>query len=360
MFKVFVRYPSFQEELEVARRTTTTLVDAIEPVLTAREILELQRIVRRGAGLATTSSATRWRWCGRRAVREPGVPDFIQDQLAWGAGPRAVQFLILGAKARALLEGRTHVTCAGHPGPGQAGAAPPPGAELHRRERGRHRRPVDRPHPVHHPHPRRRADPRCAIPKDFCILKRSSGSRGWTCARGTSSKGSSRACTAARTSASRSSSASTASTPTATTCATSIGRSGPSRTATTSSSSRRTRTCGPTLLVDVSGSMRYGRGAMNKYEYGCTIAASLAYLLLRQQDAVGCVAFDHEIRTAVPLRTRRNHLDSILQAMDVSEPRGQDRLLPDPPRGRRDLSAAGNDAPGLRPAGRRARACSAA
>ena len=42
-------------------------------------------------------------------VGEPGVPDFVRDQLAWGAGPRAVQFLILGAKARALLHGRTHV-----------------------------------------------------------------------------------------------------------------------------------------------------------------------------------------------------------------------------------------------------------
>ena len=44
-------------------------------------------------------------------VREPGVPDFVEEQLSWGAGPRAVQFLILGAKARALLQGRTHVTC---------------------------------------------------------------------------------------------------------------------------------------------------------------------------------------------------------------------------------------------------------
>ena len=44
-------------------------------------------------------------------VREAGVPDFIEEQLSWGAGPRAVQFLILGAKARALVQGRTHVTC---------------------------------------------------------------------------------------------------------------------------------------------------------------------------------------------------------------------------------------------------------
>jgi MoxR-like ATPase len=39
------------------------------------------------------------------------VPEFISEQVNWGAGPRAVQFLILGAKARALLQGRTHVTC---------------------------------------------------------------------------------------------------------------------------------------------------------------------------------------------------------------------------------------------------------
>ncbi len=42
-------------------------------------------------------------------VREEGAPDFARDQLAWGAGPRATQFLILGAKARALVHGRPHV-----------------------------------------------------------------------------------------------------------------------------------------------------------------------------------------------------------------------------------------------------------
>ncbi len=75
-----------------------------------------------------------------------------------------------------------------------------------------------------------------------------------------------------------------------------------------------------TLLVDVSASMQYGSGPLNKYEYGCTIAASLAYLLLRQQDAVGCVAFDESIRSATPLRTRRNHLTSIIKTLDVSRP----------------------------------------
>ncbi len=75
-----------------------------------------------------------------------------------------------------------------------------------------------------------------------------------------------------------------------------------------------------TLLCDTSASMHYGAGAMNKYQYGCTIIASLAYLILRQQDAVGCVTFDRSTRMTVPMRTRRNHLDSIVKAMDVSTP----------------------------------------
>ena len=110
MFKVFVRYPSFQEEFEVARRTTSTMVDNIQPVLTAAEILELQRIVRR---VPVSDHVIRYALSLVRQtrVREAGVPDFVEDQLNWGAGPRAVQFLILGAKSRALLQGRTHVTC---------------------------------------------------------------------------------------------------------------------------------------------------------------------------------------------------------------------------------------------------------
>jgi len=75
-----------------------------------------------------------------------------------------------------------------------------------------------------------------------------------------------------------------------------------------------------TLLVDVSGSMQYGSGAMNKDEYGCTIAASLAYLLLRQQDAVGCVSFDSRTRMKVPLRSKRTHLNSIIEALRISQP----------------------------------------
>ncbi len=109
MFKVFVQYPSFNEELEIARRTTTTIDDRVEAVLTADEILTLQRIVRE---VPISDHVIRYVLSLVRQTRvgEPGVPDFVDDQLSWGAGPRAVQFLILGAKARALLHGRTHVS----------------------------------------------------------------------------------------------------------------------------------------------------------------------------------------------------------------------------------------------------------
>ena len=110
MFKVFVKYPNFQEEFEVARRTTAKLSDSVEPILTGKEILELQEIVRE---VPVSDHLIRYTVSLVRQTRvgEPGVPKFVEEQVAWGAGPRAVQFLILGGKARALLRGRTHVTC---------------------------------------------------------------------------------------------------------------------------------------------------------------------------------------------------------------------------------------------------------
>ncbi len=76
-----------------------------------------------------------------------------------------------------------------------------------------------------------------------------------------------------------------------------------------------------TLVVDVSESMHYGRGALNKYEYACSIAACLAYLLLRQQDAAGLVTFDSGVRQIVPPRSQQTHIDAIVKALDVSRPR---------------------------------------
>jgi len=81
-----------------------------------------------------------------------------------------------------------------------------------------------------------------------------------------------------------------------------------------------------TMLVDVSNSMVYGRGALNKYEYACTLAASLAYLVLKQQDAVGCVAFDETIRTKIPVRSKRNHIHSVIKSLSVSEPKDKTEM----------------------------------
>lgn len=74
------------------------------------------------------------------------------------------------------------------------------------------------------------------------------------------------------------------------------------------------------LLVDVSNSMNYGRGPLNKYNYAATLAASLAYLILKQQDAVGCVTFDQKARQTIPPRNRQNHILSICEAFDQCSP----------------------------------------
>ena len=76
-----------------------------------------------------------------------------------------------------------------------------------------------------------------------------------------------------------------------------------------------------TMLVDISNSMQYGEGPLNKYEYACTIASSLAYLLLQQQDAVGCVSFDETVRVKVPIRSKRNHIYSVINSLEANQPR---------------------------------------
>ncbi|MDA0832525.1 MAG: MoxR family ATPase [Planctomycetota bacterium] len=109
MFKVFVKYPSFEEERQIAKQTTSLMVDDIKPVLSGDEILELQKIVRQ---VPVTDHVVDYALLLVRQTRvsESGTPDFINDWLSWGAGPRAVQFLLLGGKARALLHGRTYVS----------------------------------------------------------------------------------------------------------------------------------------------------------------------------------------------------------------------------------------------------------
>ncbi len=74
------------------------------------------------------------------------------------------------------------------------------------------------------------------------------------------------------------------------------------------------------LLLDVSASMLYGSGAMNKLEYASCLAASLAYLMTRQRDAAGLVTFDDQIRSVVPPSIRPGHLKSVLLTLDRLQP----------------------------------------
>jgi MoxR-like ATPase len=110
MFKVFVKYPSFNEEFDIARRTTALISEELNPVLSGDQILELQRLVRK---VPVTDHVINYTLALVRQTRvgEAGTPKFVKDWLSWGAGPRAVQYLILGGKARALLYGRAHVQC---------------------------------------------------------------------------------------------------------------------------------------------------------------------------------------------------------------------------------------------------------
>jgi MoxR-like ATPase len=109
MFKVLVDYPSYEEELTIAERTTGGDLPKIEPVLNREGILYLQRTVRK---VLVARSVAAYAVQLVRATR-PGsdeAPDFVKKYLTWGAGPRACQALLLGGKANALLDGRVHVS----------------------------------------------------------------------------------------------------------------------------------------------------------------------------------------------------------------------------------------------------------
>ena len=109
MFKVFVKYPSYNEEYHIAATTTSQDLPDVEQVLSADEILHLQNLVRR-VPVAPHVIHYALRLVRATRVEEDDVPGFVKEWVSWGAGPRAMQFLLLGGKARAALEGRFFVT----------------------------------------------------------------------------------------------------------------------------------------------------------------------------------------------------------------------------------------------------------
>ncbi len=111
MFNIWVDYPLEHEEEQIV--TATTVTQAAEPrqVIARQHVLQLQETVRK---IPVSPHVVKYTTRLVRASR-PGdarAPDFIKQYVSTGAGPRASQFLILAAKARAVLEGRIHVSCA--------------------------------------------------------------------------------------------------------------------------------------------------------------------------------------------------------------------------------------------------------
>jgi MoxR-like ATPase len=109
MFQIAVSYPSRAEELAIMKSTTAGKPPELERILSAERILRLQELVRQ---VIVGEHVFQYACDLVRATRpkEAGTPKFLPDLVSWGAGPRASQYLILAGKARALLQGRLHVS----------------------------------------------------------------------------------------------------------------------------------------------------------------------------------------------------------------------------------------------------------
>ncbi len=110
MFALKVEYPTEEEELAIAQTTTGEAMAKVGKLLDAAAVVALQRIVRR---VKVSDHVARYAVKLARATRpnEDGADEFIRKYVQWGAGPRAVQYLVLGAKARAVLDGTVNVSC---------------------------------------------------------------------------------------------------------------------------------------------------------------------------------------------------------------------------------------------------------
>lgn len=110
MFNTFVDYPTEEEELKIVRTTTAFYEPKLDTVLTGKDILYLQEIVRK-VPIADHVLSYAYKLGSSTRPSNPNAPDFVKEWVAWGAGPRASQYLTLGGKAHAVLHGRYHVSC---------------------------------------------------------------------------------------------------------------------------------------------------------------------------------------------------------------------------------------------------------
>ncbi|MCE9592541.1 MAG: MoxR family ATPase [Planctomycetes bacterium] len=109
MFKIKVDYPNLDEEIEIALSTTGKRAETLQPVIDKAQIIQMQQVVRRVI-IARPVASYAVRLVRATRPREEKALDFVKQYVTWGAGPRACQALLLGGKARALLDGRTNVS----------------------------------------------------------------------------------------------------------------------------------------------------------------------------------------------------------------------------------------------------------
>ena len=109
MFQVLVDYPDEEQELEIVRRTTANVEASVSSMLSADEIVNLAQTVRE---VPIADHVARYALRFARLTRRENdeAPDFVKEFVLWGAGPRASQYMVLGAKARAVLKGRNYVS----------------------------------------------------------------------------------------------------------------------------------------------------------------------------------------------------------------------------------------------------------
>ncbi|RLT07186.1 MAG: MoxR family ATPase [Planctomycetota bacterium] len=109
MFRIFVDYPKYEDELKVAETTTSGELPKLQPILDRNEIVRLQQVVLKVlVGKSVAAYAVQLVRATRPKTDE--APDFVKKYLTWGAGTRACMALLLAAKSHALLDGRVHVS----------------------------------------------------------------------------------------------------------------------------------------------------------------------------------------------------------------------------------------------------------
>lgn len=105
MFNIWVDYPSYVEELAIVKATTSDHKTQLRKVLTGEDILNYQDLIRR-IPVADNVLEYAVKLVGKTRVNSPGVPQLTKDFITWGAGPRASQYLVVGAKCHAALRGK--------------------------------------------------------------------------------------------------------------------------------------------------------------------------------------------------------------------------------------------------------------